>query len=574
MTSFNKSLLIPEIIKAIQELGFDNQTSIQEKIIPHLLKSRSDLIASAQTGTGKTAAFGIPVIQLTNITDIKIQTLVLCPTRELCMQITQDLINYSKFIDGINILAVYGGTKIEKQINTLKKGVHIVIGTPGRTKDLLKRKKLYLGSLKRIILDESDEMLTMGFKDDLDFILASTPMDRQILLFSATMPKNIVKISEKYMHNPIKISAEEINTSPANVEHIYYLVMAKNKFEVLKRLADFNPNIYGIVFCRTRRETKEIVGKLINEGYNVDALHGDLSQSQRDEVMMKFRRNQLQLLIATDVAARGLDVNNLTDIINYNIPDDAENYIHRSGRTGRAGRSGKSISIIHSREIHHIKSIENKYNIKFSKGIVPSGEEICKKQLYSLIDRVKNVIIDEEQIQPFLTEIYNKLETLNTEVLIKHFVSIEFNRFLSYYKNSKDINIINTSKGDKRDRQDKENISYSQLYINIGKRRNLNPARLIGLINEALKSDDAKIGKIDIKDKFTFFDIEKNRVKKLIDGLSDKIFEGMKISLEEANEKTKKKSSNQYKKSKNNISQPRIKQKKRMKNRRRKNKHN
>ena len=565
MTQFKNSLLIPEIIRAIEELDFINQTSIQEKIIPHLLTSQSDLIASAQTGTGKTAAFGLPIIQLTNIKNTKIQTLILCPTRELCMQISQDLINFSKFIEGINILAVYGGANIEKQINRLKKGVHIVIGTPGRTKDLLNRKKLNLNGVKRIILDESDEMLTMGFKDDLDSILKASPTERQILLFSATMPKHILKISEKYMQNPMHISAEKTNTSPNNVEHIYYLVMAKDKYETLKRVADFNPNIYGIVFCRTRRETKDISSKLMIEGYNVDALHGDLSQAQRDEVMMKFRKKQLQLLIATDVAARGLDVNNLTHIINYNITDDIESYIHRSGRTGRAGRDGKSISIIHSREIHRIYSIEKKYKIKFSKEKVPAGDEICKKQLYSLIDKINNVKIDEEQIAPFLKDVYDKLENLDREILIKHFVSIEFNRFLLYYKNSKDINEITSSKDDK-----KNNVVYSRMYINIGKRRSLNPARLIGLINESLKSDDAKIGKIDIKDKYSFFDIEKNKVKKLIESLIDKKFEGMNVLIEVANEKNKNKSQTKFKKIK--LDNRKLKQKKRTNNRRKRNK--
>ena len=576
MVSFSKSLLIPEIIKAIKELGFDYQTPIQEKIIPHLLSSQSDLIASAQTGTGKTAAFGLPIIQLTNIKNMKVQTLILCPTRELCIQIYEDLIKFSKFINGINILAVYGGSNIEKQIKRLKRGVHIVIGTPGRSKDLLKRKKLNLSNLEKIILDESDEMLTMGFKDDLDFILEASPKDKQILLFSATMPRHILKISEKYMHYPIKISTEQVSKSPNNVNHIYYLVMAKYKYEALKRIADYNPNIYGIVFCRTRRETKDISSRLMVEGYNVDALHGDLSQSQRDEVMVKFRKNQLQLLIATDVAARGLDVNNLTHIINYNIPDDAENYIHRSGRTGRAGKKGTSISIIHSREKNRIKLIENKYKIKFSIEKVPIGEEICKKQLYSLIDRVTNVVVDEEQIEPFFNTIYNKLETLNRDELIKHFISIEFNRFLLYYKNSEDINIVNSSRHSlkyRRNNKIKGNISFKTLYINIGKKRNLNPSRLMGLINETLKSDDTKIGKIDIKDKFSFFGIEEKRVDKLIKGLMNKKFEGMEIIVELVNNKTKDRTADKYKKRRYNSSKSRVKQKKRMKNRTRKNKY-
>ncbi len=535
MVSFEKSLLIPEIIKAIKELGFIYKTPIQEKIIPHLLTSKLDLIASAQTGTGKTAAFGLPIIQMTDISNIKTQTLILCPTRELCLQITNDLISFSKFIDKIKILAVYGGANIENQIRSLKKGIHIVVGTPGRTKDLLNRKKLNINHIERLILDESDEMLTMGFKDDLDRILDSTPMNRQILLFSATMPQHILKISEKYMHNPIKISIEQFNSTPNNVEHIYYLVMAKNKYEVLKRVTDYNPNIYGIIFCRTRRETKDIARKLMTDGYNVDALHGDLSQAQRDEVMMKFRGKHLQLLIATDVAARGIDIDNLTHIINYNIPEDAENYIHRSGRTGRAGRSGKSISIINQREIHRIKSIESKYKVNFINSKVPIGEEICKKQLYSLLDRITNIEVDEKQIAPFLDEAYKKLINLDRDKLIKHFISMEFNRFLFYYKNSEDINKSN-KKVNVGGNQNKINTYYTNLYINIGKRKGLNPARLIGLINESLKSDDAKIGKINIKDKFTFFDIEKNKVEKLIKNMMNKKFEGMKVLIELTND--------------------------------------
>ena len=534
MVSFDKSLLIPEIIKAIKELGFIFKTPIQEKIIPHLLTSKLDLIASAQTGTGKTAAFGLPIIQITNINNIKTQTLILCPTRELCLQITKDLISFSKFIDKIKILAVYGGANIENQIKSLKKGVHIVVGTPGRTKDLLNRKKLNLNHIERLILDESDEMLTMGFKDDLERILDSTPMNRQILLFSATMPQHILKISEKYMHNPIRISTEKFNSTPNNVEHIYYLVMAKNKYEVLKRVTDYNPNIYGIIFCRTRRETKDIARKLMIDGYNVDALHGDLSQAQRDEVMIKFRGKHLQLLIATDVAARGIDVDSLTHIINYNIPEDAENYIHRSGRTGRAGRSGKSISIINPREIHYIKSIESKYKVNFLNRKVPIGEEICKKQLYSLIDRITNIEVDEKQIAPFLDKAYEKLINLDRDKLIRHFISMEFNRFLFYYKSSEDINQIN-KKVNVQNNKKKINTSYTNLYINIGKRKGLNPALLIGLINESLKSDDAKIGKIDIKDKFTFFDIEKNKVEKLIKNMMNKKFEGMKVLIEITN---------------------------------------
>ena len=559
MTLFKNTTLNNAILKSIKELGFIDLTPVQNKIIPYLLDSNIDLIVSAQTGTGKTAAFGLPIIQLTNIDSIDTQTLILSPTRELCKQIADDIFKYSKYVNGLKILSIYGGTNIEPQIKALKKGSHIVIGTPGRTKDLIKRKKLLLTNLDRIILDEADEMLTMGFKDDLDFILSKTPPKKQILLFSATMPKHILMIAEKYMENPVNITAEKTNSTPNKVNHIYYVVMAKNKYEVLKRIADSNPNIYGIVFCRTRNETKDIVNKLIQDGYNADALHGELSQAQRDEVMLRFRKNKLQMLVATDVAARGLDVDNLTHIINYNMPDDMEVYIHRSGRTGRAGRNGISISIIHTREAFKIKNIEKKYKIKFLKELIPNGKEICEKQLYSLIDKVQKVEVDEIQIEPFLPEIYNKLESLKREDLIKHFVSAEFNRFLSYYKNSRDINVSTKQLNNYKGNENKKTISerrktpFSNLYINLGKNNKLNPQRLMGLINENIKYGNALIGKIDIKKSFSFFEIEKKIIPKLIKGLENKYFEGTKVSIELSkgstiNENSKKRKSSKNKK--------------------------
>ena len=536
MNLFKNTTLENSILKAIEELGFIEQTPVQNKIIPYLLSSNVDLIVSAQTGTGKTASFGLPIIQLTNINTKNTQTLILCPTRELCKQIADDIIKYSKYINGLKILSIYGGTNIESQIKSLKKGIHIVIGTPGRTKDLINRKKLLLTNIDRIILDEADEMLTMGFKEDLDFILSKTPNEKQILLFSATMPKHILLIAEKYMDKPIKITAEKTNSTPNKVNHIYYAVMAKNKYEVLKRIADVNPNIYGIVFCRTRNETKDIANKFMQDGYNADALHGELSQGQRDEVMRRFRKNKLQMLVATDVAARGLDVDDLTHVINYNMPDDIEVYIHRSGRTGRAGKKGISISILHTREIFKIKDIEKKYKLTFKKELIPSGKEICQKQLYALIDIIQKVEVDEVQIEPFLSEIYKKLESLDRKELIKHFVSAEFNRFLSYYKNSRDINVsikdLNHYKNNKKTIHERRKTPFSNLYINIGKNNNLNPQRLMGLINENIKYGNAVIGKIDIKKSFSFFEIEKKILPKLLKGLEGKYFEGTKISIE------------------------------------------
>ena len=439
--SFSHFKLDDKIMKSIKELGFKKPTPIQSKVIPHLLLSNQDLIATAQTGTGKTAAFGLPLLQLTDTNSNKIQTLILCPTRELCLQIGKDLSTYSKYLKNINILSVYGGAKIDKQIRSLKKGPQIIVGTPGRTKDLIKRKKLFLGNIKRLVLDESDEMLSMGFKDDLEFIIKSASKEKQILLFSATMNSKVNAVTKKYMKNSLKISVASVNRAAENVDHLFYMVQARDRYEVVKRIADMNPNIYGIVFCRTRRETKEVANKLMNDHYNADTIHGDLTQNERDDVMRRFRKRQLQILVATDVAARGLDVEDLTHVINYNLPDDDEIYVHRSGRTGRAGRNGISIAIIHGREHRRIKEIERKSGISFKKQNVPNGLEICKKRLYTLIDKIEKVKVNEDQIEQFLPYIYDKLNWLDREQLIKHFVSTEFNRYLSYYRDARDINI-------------------------------------------------------------------------------------------------------------------------------------
>ena len=438
--SFLNFSLKSELLKSIKELGFNSPTPIQSKVIPHLMSSDQDLIASAQTGTGKTAAFGLPLLDLTNTKVTNVQTLILCPTRELCIQITNDLLSYSKYLKNINILSVYGGVKIEKQIKSLKKGPQIVVGTPGRTNDLIRRNKLIIGKIDRLILDEADEMLSMGFKEDLEAIIQQTPKKKQILLFSATMTQKVVGVTKKYMKNSLEIAVARVNRAADNVEHIYYVVKPRDRYEVVKRIADMNPDIYGIVFCRTRRETKDIAIKLMNDHYNADTIHGDLSQSERDDVMRRFRKGQLQILVATDVAARGLDVEDLTHVINYNLPDDDEIYIHRSGRTGRAGKKGVSIAIINGRNMRKLKDIERTSKISFKKKDVPSGLDICKKRLYALIDKIEKVDVNEDQIEPFLPYIFEKLNWLDREKLIKHFVSTEFNRYLSYYKDSKDVN--------------------------------------------------------------------------------------------------------------------------------------
>ena len=538
MDNFKQTRLHPDILKAITKMGFETPTPIQAKTIPHLMASAHDLIATAQTGTGKTAAFGLPSIHLTDIEDRRTQTLVLCPTRELCMQITKDLGNFSKYINGINILAVYGGASIQAQIKSLKKGAQIVIGTPGRTKDLIKRKRLDISHVARVVLDEADEMLTMGFKKDLEMILAQTPQEKQTLLFSATMSKRVVEITKSYMNNPLEIAAARMNIAAENVQHIYYMVNAKDRYEVIKRIIDINSGIYGIVFCRTRRETKEVANKLMHDGYNADTLHGDLSQMQRDEVMGRFRNRQLQILVATDVAARGLDVDDLSHVINFNLPDDDEIYVHRSGRTGRAGKKGISIIIIHTREVRKIREIEKKFSITFIRETVPSGLDICKKRLYTLIDKVENVKVDEQQIGQFMPDIYKKLEWLEREELVKHFVSTEFNRYLSYYKNARDINISGDSMGEKRSkrekrsREDRRNTSFAGFYVNVGFKHKLNPGRLIGLINECLRSSDAVIGKIEVMKTFSFFEIDNKWESKLFVGFKGKKFEGIPLLIE------------------------------------------
>ena len=524
------------LLKAIDELGFVNPTPIQNKSIPIVLNSSRDLIALAQTGTGKTAAFGLPLIQQIELKNKNIQTIVLCPTRELCIQISKDLISYSKLINGLKIIPVYGGASIENQIKSIKKGSHVIVGTPGRTKDLIKRKVLNFNYVDRVVLDEADEMLSMGFKDDLDFILNTTKKDRQTLLFSATMSKEVRNISKKFMKNAEEITVEKLNSGSKNVEHNIYYVSSRDKYATLKRIADYNPSIYGIVFCRTRRETKDISKKFIKDGYNADAIHGDLSQSQRDDVMSRFRDGIIQILIATDVAARGLDVNNLSHVINYSLPDDPEVYTHRSGRTGRAGNKGISVVISNLREGRKIKSIENKSQIKFIKKDVPTGKDICSKQLFNLIEKIEKVKVDEKQISPFLPEIYKKLDWLSREDLIKHFVSAEFNRFLDYYKGNKDIKINNDSNSKATKTEKKRNV-FENLSINIGRKHSVSPIELITLINRITKTNDVEIGSIDIRQSYTLFEIDKNVFKTLIDKSKDFDFNGIGLNIKKSKDK-------------------------------------
>ncbi len=507
--------LSEEVLRAVQELGFEKPTPVQEKVIPLLLKTPTDLVALAQTGTGKTAAYGLPIIEQISIADKNTQALILSPTRELCMQIAKDLKKYSKYVKGMSIQAVYGGTDINKQIKALDKGVHIIVATPGRMLDLMYRKKADITTIETVVLDEADEMLNMGFQEDLNNILQDTPSDKNTYLFSATMPREAEKIAREYMSDPEKITVGKRNAGAENVEHLYYMVQAKDRYLALKRIADLNPDIYGIIFCRTRRETKEIADKLINDGYNADALHGDLSQQQRDFVMQKFRVKNLQMLVATDVAARGLDVNELTHVINVDLPDDLEIYTHCSGRTGRAGKKGVSINIVHSREKGKIRRIEQLIGNKFEHRQVPGGAEICKTQLFHMIDKMQKVEIDHDQIDPFLPDVYEKLKDLSKEDLIKNFVALEFNRFLAYYKNAKDINFVEKSRRDFSDRPDRQRrpsrdagrTRYTRFFISVGSKDNLNAGTLIGLINRYCQDREMEIGKIEVMKTFSFFEV-------------------------------------------------------------------
>ncbi|WP_297092124.1 DEAD/DEAH box helicase [uncultured Draconibacterium sp.] len=554
MSLFETMGLKAEILSAIQELGFENPTPVQEKTIPFLLESDQDMVALAQTGTGKTAAFGLPIVQQFDSSVKAPQALILSPTRELALQIANDLQNFSKNINGAKIATLYGGSDIRKQITALEKGAQIVVGTPGRTLDLIKRKKLRVHEIKWLVLDEADEMLSMGFKDDLDAILADTPAEKQTLLFSATMPKEIVSIANKYMANPHEISVGKRNTAAENVEHNYYLVHAKDRYIALKRVADINPNIYGIIFCRTRAETKDVADKLMQDGYNADALHGDLSQAQRDHVMSRFRGKHLQMLVATDVAARGLDVNDLTHVINYNLPDDPEVYIHRSGRTGRAGKRGISITLIHMREKGKLRDVEKKVGKKFLKVAVPLGKEICEKQLFNLIDKVEKVEVNNEQIGEFMPVIYKKLAWLEREELIKHFVSVEFNRFLKYYENAKDINVDEARekesmrgerrKGgrDGRERGDRgkgrgNRGNMSRFFFSLGKKSGVNKRAIIDLINQNTPGKSIDIGSIEVLKGFSFFEIDSRYENELVKAFKNARIRGQKVNIEIANKK-------------------------------------
>ena len=541
MKTFEELGVSPEIRRAIEEMGYENPMPVQEEVIPYLLGENNDVVALAQTGTGKTAAFGLPLLQQIDVKNRIPQSLILCPTRELCLQIAGDLNDYSKYIDGLKVLPVYGGSSIDSQIRSLKRGVHIIVATPGRLLDLMERKTVSLSTIHNIVMDEADEMLNMGFTDSINAILADVPKERNTLLFSATMSPEISRISKNYLNNAKEITIGRKNESTSNVKHVAYTVQAKDKYAALKRIVDYYPQIYGIIFCRTRKETQEIADKLMQEGYNADSLHGELSQAQRDAVMQKFRIRNLQLLVATDVAARGLDVDDLTHVINYGLPDDTESYTHRSGRTGRAGKTGTSIAIINLREKGKLREIERIIGKKFIPGEMPTGKQICEKQLIKVIDELEKVKVNEEEITDFMPEIYRKLEWLSKEDLIKRMVSHEFNRFLDYYRDREEIEVPTDSRGERNTRDSRERgirkaaPGFTRLFINLGKMDGFFPSELITLLNNNTRGR-IELGRIDLMKNFSFFEVEEKEVQNVVKALNRANWNGRKVSVEIAGE--------------------------------------
>ncbi|MBD5255174.1 MAG: DEAD/DEAH box helicase [Barnesiella sp.] len=534
-----------DLRRAIEELGFENPMPVQEKVIPHLLSQDGDVVALAQTGTGKTAAFGLPVLQRIDPELRRPQALILSPTRELCLQIGSDLADFSKYMPAIKVLPVYGGSSIESQIRALREGVQVIVATPGRLIDLIKRGVVKLDDVHTVILDEADEMLNMGFLESIDQILAHVPDDRKMLMFSATMPDEIARISKKYMHSPVEFVVGNRNEGSANVRHIYYMVNARDKYLALKRIADDNPNIYGIVFCRTRRDTQEIADKLIADGYNADSLHGDLSQQQRDMVMRKFRDRVITMLVATDVAARGLDVDDLTHVINFGLPDDPAVYTHRSGRTGRAGKTGVSVAIIHSREKGKLREIEKKIGKKFEHKEVPTPQHIIEKQLYNLADRIEKARVDDEEIAKYLPGITRKLEWLSGEDLLKRVIALEFNRLLNYYRDAPKIDFIDEKPAkNKKERQrpateaekDRRTAEkgMERIYINVGKNDGFYAGNLIDMLNSCIEGKRIDIGRIDLMPGYSLFDVHTPDARRVIEGLRGAEWMGKRVYTEVA----------------------------------------
>jgi ATP-dependent RNA helicase DeaD len=536
MNPFSQLGIRHDIVNAITELGFENPTPIQEQSIPVLLTGSNDFVGLAQTGTGKTAAFGLPLLELLDFDQNHPQALVLCPTRELCLQITNDIKKFSQQMSNVHVVAVYGGANIGEQLREIKRGVQIVVATPGRMLDIIRRKAINFSDIKYVVLDEADEMLNMGFQEDINEILATTPEEKKTWLFSATMPAEVRRIAKNYMTDPFELTMGTKNTGNENIEHEYYIVRARDKYAAFKRIVDFNPEIFGIVFCRTKIETQEIAEALIKDGYNADSLHGDLSQQQRDKVMKRYRERNLQLLIATDVAARGIDVNNITHVINYSLPDEIENYTHRSGRTARAGKTGVSISIINAKETGKIRQIERVIGKRFTKAEIPNGFDVCEKQLFAMIHKVHNVEVNEQQIEQYIPRIMHEFKDLSKEDIIKRFASLEFNRFLEYYKNAPDLNIAvdDSRRAERDDRPARRSAdpNFTRLFINLGSVDEFSRGDLLGFICNQGKIAGKSIGKIDLKGVYSFFEVEKTQVDKLQKEFVNIQFNGRPVRIE------------------------------------------
>ncbi len=546
-----------ELVEAVTELGFENPTPIQEKAIPEIIGGQRDMVGLAQTGTGKTAAFGLPMIQLIDFSQRNTQGLVLCPTRELCLQITADMNKFCAKTKNASIVAVYGGASMEVQIRSIKKGAQIIVATPGRLIDLMNRKVARLDQVAYLVLDEADEMLNMGFQEDLDIILEAAPTERRTWLFSATMPDEVSNIAADYMNDPLEIVVGDLNSGASNIEHVNYIVKEKDRYQALKRIIDYYPDIYGLIFCRTRVETQEVAEKLIKDGYNAESLHGDLSQAMRDKVMGRFREGNLQILVATDVAARGIDVKDLTHVIHYKLPDEIESYTHRSGRTARAGKSGLAIVLMNTKESRKLKEVERSTGIRFTQKRVPGGRAVCENQLYAMVEKLVEVDVNEEEIGRFLPPVYSTLEGLSREDIIKRFVSIEFNRFLTYYKDSEDINVSHHEEGRRKNRDDadykgKKNKGFERpagrfdsrgestpedmrrFFAGIGHMDNLNKGAIVRLICDRAGIRSNKIGTIEILREFSFFEIHASVADRVRNALKDITFEGRKIVIDYA----------------------------------------
>lgn len=533
MQSFETLGLSGEIVAAIRKLGFETPTPVQSKAIPILLEGNQDVVALAQTGTGKTAAFGLPLIELIDESTKTTQALVLAPTRELCVQITNDFENFTRSVKPLNIVPVYGGASIAEQIRRIKKGAQIIVATPGRLMDLMDRGVIKLENIRFVVLDEADEMLNMGFKDDIDTILSETSDEKNVWLFSATMPREVRQIASTYMNNPMEVTVGEKNQGNQNIEHQYMVVDEKDRYAALKRVVDFNLDIFGVIFCRTKVDTQRVAEHLMKDGYNADSLHGDLTQQQRDRVMKNFKTKALQILVATDVAARGIDVSNITHVIHMNLPDEIEFYTHRSGRTARAGKKGISIAIITRKEVSRIRQIEKTIQTKFEKKEVPTGIEVCEKRVINIVHRLREVKLDEKEIEHFLPSVYEELNDLSKEEIIKRFTALEFNHFLDYYRDAPDLNRAEKQDKGERDPFGKDRyVTGDRLFINLGKMDGLDTGKLLGLICDRAKISREAIGRIDLKGAYSFFEVDKDITEKIKSNIHGFEFKGRVVRIE------------------------------------------